>query len=86
MIYVELLKDVAEGGRDLAVVTKAAKDMGFPAPQIKRTHSRGVTTIYRKGAIVTMLEASADKWVKSGLCRAVEAPKSAPMAISGKAV
>lgn len=86
MVYVELLKDVAEGGRDLAVVAKAAKEMGFPVPQIKTTRSRGVTTHYRKGAIVTMLEASADKWVKAGLCRVVQPPKAAPMAISGKAV
>jgi hypothetical protein len=77
MVYVELLVDVAEGGRDLAKAIEAADAFGLSKgsvhyPRLKVVKSRGETVPYKAGATVTMHEASAEKWVKRGLCKVVE--------------
>jgi len=79
MVYVKLLKDVAEGGRDLAEAVKAAESFGLgkgnPSyPQLKTTTTNGKVVGYRKDVIVTMHEESAKKWLASGLCEVVDRP------------
>ena len=81
MKYVELLKDVAEGGRDLHEAVKAADSFGLPKhdnhyPRLKVVKKGKRVTEYRKGAIVTMHEAGAEKWVAKGLGKVVAAPKA----------
>jgi len=77
MLYVELLVDVAEGGRDLAKAIKAAEEFGLPKgsvhyPRLKVVKSRGEPVPYKAGTVVTMHEASAEKWIERGLCKVVK--------------
>lgn len=70
MVYVELLKDVYEGGRSKEEALAILKLTGHrPIPKVVR----GV--VYVRGATVTMHEESAKKWVKRGLAKIVKAPK-----------
>ena len=73
MVYVKLLKDVAEGGVEFK-----------GPPQVLKTSMNRVAgsrklivTPYAKDEIVTMHEESAKKWIKRGLCEIVPAPKGA---------
>lgn len=77
MVYVELLVDVAEGGRDLAKAIKAADAFGLSKgsvhyPRLKVTKTRGKQVPYKAGTTVTMHEASAQKWIERGLCKVVK--------------
>jgi hypothetical protein len=71
MVYVKLLKNVAEGGVEYIA---GKRDAGGSKLVLKTTSVRGKVTAYTKGTIVTMHEASAEKWLKRGLCEVVDAP------------
>ena len=79
VVHVELLCDVAEGGRSLADAQKAADGFGLGKsdpkyPRLKVTStSRGVTE-YRKGLIVAMVEPGAQKFVERGIGKIVAKP------------
>jgi len=88
MVYVKLLKDVAEGGTEWKA--DSPRDASGQRPKLKtvtktvhipdaddptRLTVKKVVTEYRAGIVVTMHEASADKWVKAGLGEVVEGPK-----------
>ncbi len=77
MLHVKLLVDVAEGGRDLAKARAAADafGMGKKDPKYPTIKTTGKCGVYRAGAIVTMHEASAAKWIAAGLCEVVAAPQ-----------
>lgn len=81
MVYVKLLVDVAEGGRDLAKAVAAADSFGLSKksihyPRLKVTKTHGKDVPYVAGAVVSMHEASAEKWVKAGVAKIVDAPKA----------
>ena len=81
MVYVKLLKDVAEGG--IAWAADMPRDATGQRPQLKTVRAKNpdfvsggeapeyIVTEYREGAIVTMHEASAEKWISRGLCEVV---------------
>lgn len=79
MAYVELLVDVAEGGRDLAKAQAAADAFGLGKsdpkyPQLKVTHGKRGRLEFRKGLVVTMTDEGAAKWVAAGIGKVVSAP------------
>jgi hypothetical protein len=79
MQYVELLEDVAEGGRDLVKAREAADAFGLGKtdpkyPRLKVTTGRRGRTEYRKGLVVTMTDEGAAKWVERGIGRVVAKP------------
>ena len=83
MVHVELLCDVAEGGRNLAEAIKAADSFGLPKhdnhyPRLKMTVTRRGIVKFTKGTVVTMHEAGAEKWVKAGVAKVVKAPPATP--------
>jgi len=70
MVYVKLLKDIAEGWVEFK-----------GPPQVLKTSMNRVAgsrklivTPYAKDEIVTMHEESAKKWIKRGLCEIVKGP------------
>ncbi len=76
MPQVELLVDVAEGGRDLAKARAAADDFGLDKkdpkyPVLKVTSGRRGRLEFRKGLIITMTKEGADKWSKKGIGKIV---------------
>jgi hypothetical protein len=87
MVYVKLLKDVAEGGAEFKA--DGPRDASGQRPKLKtitttrhepdpddpnRLIIKRSVMEYRAGVVVTMHEASADKWVKAGLGEIVKAP------------
>ena len=82
MVHVKLLKDIAEGG--LAWAADMPRDATGQRPKLKTTRAKNpafvlggtgpeyIVAEYLKGAIVTMHEASADKWIARGLCEIVK--------------
>lgn len=81
MVTVKILKDVAEGGREWT--SDAPRDATGQRPKIKTMRVAnpeytpgGEAPEYtsmelRKGCIITMHEASAEKWVARGLCEVI---------------
>jgi len=67
MVYVKLLKDVAEGGVEHA----PGLTLKTTARRIPGSNKLEVTP-YVKDEIVTMHEESAKKWIKRGLCEIVK--------------
>ena len=79
MPYVELLEDIAEGGRSLAKAMEAADAFGLGKnapnyPRLKVTSTRRGVIEYRKGLVVTMTDEGAAKWVERGIGKIVEKP------------
>ena len=79
MKYIELLEDVAEGGRSLIKACAAANEFGLGKndpkyPRLKVTVSKRGRIEYRKGLVVTMTDEGAAKWVERGIGRVVEKP------------
>ena len=77
MQYVELLEDVAEGGRSLVKAGAAADEFGLGKtdpkyPRLKVTNGRRGRIEFRKGLVVTMTDEGAAKWVERGIGRVVE--------------
>jgi hypothetical protein len=82
MPYVELLVDVAEGGRDLAKAQAAADAFGLGKadpkyPRLKVTHSKRGEIAFRKGLVITMTEPDAAKWADRGIGKVVDKPAAA---------
>ena len=80
MKYVELLEDVAEGGRSLVKARAAADAFGLGKtdpkyPTLKVTR-RGTDRAmeFRKGLVVLMNDDGAAKWVASGIGKVVPKP------------
>lgn len=76
MPQVELLVDVAEGGRDLAKAQAAADAFGLGKsdpkyPQLKVTNGKRGRVEFRKGLVVTMTDPGAAKWVEAGIGKVV---------------
>ena len=76
MKRVELLVDVAEGGRDLAKARAAADAFGLGKsdpkyPRLKVTDTRRGHVEYRKGLVVAMTDDGAAKWVERGIGKVV---------------
>jgi len=76
MVHVKLLENVAEGGLHLEKAIAAADAAGVPKsdrnyPRLKISTRHGRRVGYVKGAVVTMHEASAAKWLKRKLCEVV---------------
>ena len=81
MVYVKLLTNVAEGG--IAWSADMPRDASGQRPKLKTTRAKNpdfvpdgeapeyIFTEYREGTIVTMHEASAEKWIGRGLCEVV---------------
>ena len=79
-VFVELLCDVAEGGRDLAKACAAADAFGLGKsnalyPRLKVTVSRRGRIEYVKGLVVEMTLDGAAKWVERGIGKIVDKPK-----------
>lgn len=79
VVYVELLEDVAEGGRSFAKAEEAAKALGFSRnhpeyPRLKVTNGRSGRIEFKKGLVITMPKDGADKWVDSGIGKIVDKP------------
>ena len=77
MKQVELLVDVAEGGRDLEKAQAAADAFGLDKkapnyPRLKVTNTRRGVTEYRKGLVVTMTDEGAEKWVERGIGKVLD--------------
>jgi len=70
MVYVKLLKDVAEGGVEFKGPPQTLKTVAQRVPGSRKM----IVTPYVKDEIVTMHEASAEKWIKRGLCEIVKGP------------
>jgi len=68
MVYVKLLKDVAEGGVEFTGPPQTLKTTANKVPGSRKL----VVTPYVKDEVVTMHEESAKKWVKRGLCEIVK--------------
>ena len=73
---VELIQDVAEGGRSLKDACAAADGFGLSKkapnyPQLKVTTSKRGRIEYVKGSIVEMTAEGAKKWIDRGLAKAV---------------
>ena len=82
MQYVELLVDVAEGGRDLAKAREAADAFGLGKrdpkyPRLKVTVSKRGRIEFLKGLVITMTDEGAVKWAERGIGRVVEKPAEA---------
>lgn len=80
VVYVELLCDVAEGGRDLAKAQAAADAFGLGKsdpkyPQLKVTNSKRGRIEYRKGLVINMTEPDAAKWADRGIGKVVPKPE-----------
>ena len=76
MPQVELLVDVAEGGRDLAKACAAADAFGLGKsdpkyPRLKITTSKRGVIAYKAGLVVTMNDDGAAKWVANGIGKVV---------------
>jgi hypothetical protein len=76
VVKVELLEDVAEGGRSLKKAQEAADAFGLGKsdpkyPRLKVTVSKRGRIEYVKGTVVTMVEDGAAKWVKRGIGKVV---------------
>ena len=72
VVQVELLVDVAEGGRDLEKAKAAADEFGLDKksasyPRLKVTSTPRGRTEFVKGLVVSMTEPDALKWVKRGI-------------------
>src|SRR5688500_18167806 len=85
MPYVELLEDVAEGGRSLAKACAAADAFGLDKgdskyPRLKVTLSKLGRIEFRKGLVVMMNDDGAKKWVDRGIGKVV--PKPQPKIVS----
>lgn len=81
-VFVQLLCDVAEGGRNLAEAQKAADAFGLGKsdakyPRLKVTVSKRGRIEYRKGLVVEMNDDGAKKWVERGIGKIVQKPKAA---------
>ena len=85
MVYVKLLKDVAEGGVEftgppLTLKTTSRRNPVWFPPHvengrlIRSSHPQFFVTPYLKDLVVTMHEESAKKWIKRGLCEIVNGP------------
>jgi len=79
VVYVELLCDVAEGGRDLAKAQAAADAFVLGKsdpkyPRLKVTITRRGRTEYRKGLVICMTEPDAAKWSERGIGKVVPKP------------
>ena len=79
MKYVELLEDVAEGGRSLVKARAAADAFGLGKtdpkyPTLKVTNGRSGRTEFKKGLVVLMNDDGAAKWVASGIGKVVPKP------------
>jgi len=90
MVKVKLLKDVAEGGKDLKLMQAAAAALGITEkhhmyPCVKTTRSHGVVVKFVKGAVVTMHEASAAKWIAAGLCEVTKEKAAFEPAVESEA-
>jgi len=70
MVYVKLLKDVAEGGVAFTGPPQVLKTSMNRIPGSAKL----IVTPYVKDEVVTMHEESAKKWVKRGLCEIVDKP------------
>jgi hypothetical protein len=68
MVYVKLLKDVAEGGVEFTGPPLTLKTSTRRIPGSNKME----VTPYVKDEIVTMHEESAKKWIKRGLCQIVK--------------
>ena len=82
MPYIELLEDVAEGGRSLAKACAAADAFGLGKsdpkyPRLKITDTKRGVVEFRKGLVITMNDDGAAKWVKAGIGKVVEKPAEA---------
>lgn len=80
MPYVELLEDVAEGGRSLAKAEAAATAFGLGKadpkyPRLKVTLTKRGRIEFRKGLVIFMNNDGADKWSKRGIGKVVPKPK-----------
>lgn len=78
-VFVELLVDVAEGGRDLAKAKAAADAFGLGKsdpkyPRLKVTVSKRGEIAYVKGLVVEMNADGAAKWVERGIGKIVPKP------------
>ena len=77
VVRVELLVDVAEGGRNLAKACAAADEFGLPKfnqyyPRLKVTRPGTAKEVqYVKGLVITMTEPDAAKWVSRGIGKVV---------------
>jgi len=79
MPYVELLVDVAEGGRDLSKAQASADAFGLGKtdpkyPRLKVTNSRRGRIEFKKGLVITMTEPDAAKWAERGIGKVVPKP------------
>jgi len=79
VVYVELLCDVAEGGRNLSEAQKAADAFGLGKsdpkyPRLKVTVTRRGRTEYVKGLVICMTEPDAAKWAERGIGKVVPRP------------
>ena len=79
MLYVELLEDVAEGGRSLAKAQAAADAFGLGKadpkyPRLKVTRTKRGVIEFVKGTIVLMNDDGAKKWVLRGIGKVVSKP------------
>ena len=70
MVYVKLLKDVAEGGVEFTGPPLTLKTVAQRVPGSRKL----IVTPYVKDEIVTMHEEGAKKWIKRGLCEIVNGP------------
>ena len=79
MVTVKLLKDVAEGGTEWALdgprngsgQRPSIKTMRVKNPDYVPGEEEYIAMELRKDCVITMHEASADKWVSRGLCEVV---------------
>ncbi len=81
-MYVELLEDVAEGGRSLEKARAAADAFGLGKsdpkyPRLKVTNSKRGRIEFVKGLVVCMNEDGAAKWIERGIGKEVEKPAAA---------
>lgn len=102
MPNVELLCDVAEGGRSLAEACKAADAFGLGKndpkyPRLKILYKKNAEWFaprevdgklvecpeppvlalpFLKGAVLTMGDDGAEKWIAAGLCKVTDKPRS----------
>lgn len=79
VVKVELLDNVAEGGRSLAKARAAADAFGLGKsdpkyPQLKVTNSKRGRIEFVKGLVITMTEPDAAKWAERGIGKVVAKP------------
>lgn len=73
---VQLLEDVAEGGRSLAKATAAADAFGLGKndpkyPRLKVTVTKRGVVEFVAGTVVEMTAEGAQKWIDAGIAKAV---------------